>query len=455
MRGIDGDLTIADAVRKVFASSLLVKTQSSRRSSRVHGTLHASVIHRWKLILSRLLPLGGASEKNDVTVFTDGSDMFESMWKDIASAEHTVNLSTYTLQPDAIGLHTLRLLKSAARRGVKTTFMYDWWGSSSLVLPAQTHTLRELVAAGVTVIPFNPVLPISAMCVQRRPVRHLLFRNHQKICTIDEQIGYCGGMNIGEQYASKSLGGTGLMLDTHVRVQGAAVHELEHIFYDSVVESNADDDTLQRAQPLSVAVDSPPMYPSQASHASSSLALSAGSGAHTRAVVAASTRAKNGVGRGAADANVRQSTSTFVQLLQSNVWRHRRRIQRALRVTLRLAKHRCYIVNPYFFPPQAVKMAIKAAARRGIDVRLLTAGVSFTDVPVIAYAAQHVYGVLLRAGVRIYELQDRHLHAKTTTIDGIYSSVGSFNMDTFSEACNLEVNLTMLDPEIAGEISCK
>src|SRR6185503_7826450 len=102
----------------------------------------------------------------------------------------------------------------------------------------------------------------------------------------------------------------------------------------------------------------------------------------------------------------------------SNVRRHRRAIQKALRLTLARTLERCYLSSPYFVPPVRLKRALVHAARRGVDVRVLTAGRS--DVPIVRLASQHLYGRLLRKGVRIFELENRVLHAKTATVDGVY-----------------------------------
>ena len=83
-------------------------------------------------------------------------------------------------------------------------------------------------------------------------------------------------------------------------------------------------------------------------------------------------------------------------------------------------------------------------------MRVLTAGVS--DVPLVRLASRHLYGRLLRAGVRIFEMGERVLHAKTVTVDGVYGSVGSFNLDYWSDRRNLEVNVCFLDRSTAGEI---
>ena len=115
-----------------------------------------------------------------------------------------------------------------------------------------------------------------------------------------------------------------------------------------------------------------------------------------------------------------------------------------------MAQRRCFLTSPYFVPPHRLMRYIREAAERGVDVRILTAGLS--DVPLVRWASQHLYGRLLRSGVRIYEMVGRNLHAKTTTIDHVYSSVGSFNLDHWSFRRNLEVNVSVLDPGMAAEV---
>jgi len=143
------------------------------------------------------------------------------------------------------------------------------------------------------------------------------------------------------------------------------------------------------------------------------------------------------------------SADLFVQVLASNVWRHKRLIQRAMLLTVRMAKQRILITNPYFFPPPKLYKALQSAAARGVEVKVIMAGEGRTDVPFVRWASQHVYATLLRQGVEIYELQNATLHAKTVSIDGIYTTIGSFNWDRWSAQRNLEVNLTILDPCIA------
>ncbi len=141
---------------------------------------------------------------------------------------------------------------------------------------------------------------------------------------------------------------------------------------------------------------------------------------------------------------------TFVQVLESNRWRRRRAIQRALRYTISRSVSRAWLTSPYFLPAPHLQSAILRAARRGVDVRLVTAGVS--DVRLARVIGRHVYGPYLKAGVRIFELRERTLHAKTAVIDGVYGSVGSFNLDILSDRYNHEVNVTVLDRALAREL---
>ncbi|MEM7310137.1 MAG: phosphatidylserine/phosphatidylglycerophosphate/cardiolipin synthase family protein [Planctomycetota bacterium] len=219
-------------------------------------------------------------------------------------------------------------------------------------------------------------------------------RDHRKVAVVDGTTAFCGGMNVAEEYAGERHG-TGLFHDAHLRLEGPAAGQLEALFADA-------------------------------------------SGPPARARFETTPRPVDG---------------TFLQVLESNRWRRRRAIQRAMRYTLSRAEERAYLASPYFLPPRRLRRALTSAAQRGVDVRILTAGPS--DVPIVRVASQHVYGRFLRAGVRIFELQERVLHAKTVVIDGVYASVGSFNLDLLSDRYNHEVNATMLDRRLGAALEAQ
>ena len=247
--------------------------------------------------------------------------------------------------------------------------------------------VRTLEESGVDVVWFNPILRLWTRFSRR-------VRNHRKILVVDDAVAFCGGMNASEDYAGPRHG-TGLFRDAHLILRGPCARDL------------AD---LHRATILQMRTQPPPSF--------------------------------RRPGPGPED--------TLVEVLQSNVRREQRAIQKALHFTLVRAVRRCYLTSPYFVPPAKLVRDLCSAAERGVDVRVLTAGVS--DVPAVTMASRHLYGKLLRAGVRMYEMQERTLHAKTASIDGIFASVGSFNLDYISYRRNLEVTVTTLDERTAGDV---
>lgn len=247
--------------------------------------------------------------------------------------------------------------------------------------------LERLRAAGAQVERFNPIVRWRASFFSR------LVRNHRKVLVVDEERAFCGGLNVTEDYAGPRHG-TGLFRDTQLALEGPCARDLAHL-----IERDALDAPARRLDHLPPAV---------------------------------------------------REGGSLVQILDSHVRRHRRAIQKALRVTLGRALERCTLTSPYFVPPARLRRALQHAARRGVDVRVLTAGRS--DVPLVRHASQHLYGRLLRAGVRIFELEARVLHAKSVSVDGVYAAVGSFNLDHWSDRRNLEVSVNVLDRGAAAAL---
>ena len=342
--------------------------------------LPARVRRAWRLTVDRLLPLGGSSEGNQVTPFCDGDSAYDAMLAAIHAGTHRVWLETYIVEPDRAGRAFIAALLAAKERGCDVIVLYDVVGSPHF-------DGKELTAKGIRVVPFNP----PRLLLSRLPV---LLRDHRKILVVDD-VAFCGGMNISEDYAGPKHG-NGLFRDTHALVEGPAVAALATIFAQSFLTATGE----------RLATEWP---------------------------------------------TVPLAEGVFAQVLGSDVRRRKRHIQRALQLTVNRAVRKCFLTTPYFVPPPALLRSLCHAARRGVDVRVLTAGVS--DVPIVAVAARHLYGKLLRSGVRVFEMVDRTLHAKTASIDGVYASVGSFNLDRWSFTRNLEVNITAVDPGLAEHLA--
>jgi cardiolipin synthase len=215
-----------------------------------------------------------------------------------------------------------------------------------------------------------------------------LFRDHRKILIIDEDESFCGSLNISSHPALR-------FRETVMKIKGPATQDLINLFLDSFYETTGENKKD---------IQKPKKY----------------------------------------------LKGVMAQVLGSNQRRKLITIQKSMELTLRRAKHTCYFTTPYFLPYDALRKAMIDAAKRGVDVRVLTAGLS--DVPLMRFASHHVYEQFLKAGIRIYELFGQTLHAKTAEIDGVYASVGSYNLDHWSARRNLEVNVSVIDPSLASQL---
>ena len=452
--GTLGD-SIEAAVRRFFAP---------RDASPEEVRWLARIADSWRTTLRRLRPLGEVSEGNAVAVLAEGDLAFGHMWAGIRAARERIVMETYTLENDRVGRRTVRLLTMAAERGVDVLLVYDAVGSD--IGASFTEALTE---AGGRVFAFNPV-----WSVRRRLSR--LVRNHRKILVVDGEHAFCGGMNQGEAYAGTRYG-SGLFRDTHLELHGLAARDLEALVRATVEDQGG---RLRRA-PLVEELE--PERPfDRIKTGTDALAQRGLDAVHSDAVHSDEQRPDEeelgvqlpegpyevedtAVGpalAGTAGARFEERAAehgaffatrtpdVLVQILESNVARQRRAIQKALRLTLDRAVDHCYLTSPYFVPPRRLLRAIERAAKRGVDVRVLTAGRS--DVPVVRIASRHLYARLLKKGVRIFELQPKALHAKIVTADGIYASVGSFNLDAWSWRRNLEVTVAMLDRRVTATL---
>jgi len=386
--------SISTAIRRVFAPHLAPKTGGTGvpgGPGEIGGDGARAegglgkLARRWRATLHRLAPLGHISVGNRARVVVDGDAAFEEMWAAIAAARERIVLDVYEFADDPIGRRTLSELVDAARRGCDVLVVVDDFGSFEL----PGGFFSELVAAGGRTRRWNPLLRFPF------PSR---VRDHRKLLVVDGRRAFCSGRNVTADYAGEGHG-NGRFRDTTLVLEGPCASDLERVV---VPDAPPPGDAPERGTP-----------PTQD---------------------AASEEAPAGV---------------LVQVLESNRPRARRGIQRALRVTLGRATSHAYLTSPYLIPPPRLLRSLVRASRRGVDVRILSAGRS--DVPLARFASRHLLGRLLGAGVRVFELHERTLHAKTISVDGVWGAVGSFNLDPPSDR-NLELTVAVLDGTVAGRL---
>lgn len=316
-----------------------------------------------------------------LSLLRDGEQAYPSMLEAIASARSHICLETYIFRADRTGRRFARALAERARAGVEVNVIVDAWGS-----PLPGGFVRRLQRAGVRILHYNPVR-LSWRALRTRFARFFR-RNHRKVLVVDNRVGFTGGLNIADDYASERDGGQGWR-DTHLRIEGPAVAELLYIFRRTWEKEGG-----------------PPLDES---------------------------RYRNEARR----------PDPKVRVLASDIRRGRRMIKDAFLQAMRQARERIWITSAYFLPTRKMLKALCGAAQRGVDVRVIVAGT--TDVIPARYAAQSYYPRLLNSGVRVYEWVGTVLHAKTALVDRDWATVGSSNLDALSLRKNLEVNAFVED----------
>jgi cardiolipin synthase A/B len=331
-------------------------------------------------------------EGNQLRLLRNGVAAYPEMLAAIASAKQQILLEMYWFGSDMIGRKFAAALGAAARRGVEVSIIFDAVGS----VGASDEMFAELERAGATVIEYNPIAPWK----RRFRLSRLTRRDHRKILVVDGKTGFTGGINIADYWLPLDDGGAGWR-DDMVRIDGPAVAGLSDCF--SMVWARLRGRKLR----LTDSLLQPP---------------------------AAET--------------LRRGRSPAIRILGQRFLRTQREISRAYLHYLRRAERSVFIANSYFVPDGRVLRALTRAARRGVDVRIIVPGQS--DVDIVRHASRAVWGRLLRAGVRVFEWDESVLHAKTAVVDGLWSTIGTFNFDYMSLRMNLEVNVSVLDAPFAG-----
>jgi cardiolipin synthase len=332
---------------------------------------------------------------NAVELLLDGPETHSAMLEAIASAEHHVHLETYILIDDEVGKKFADALADKARMGVAVRVIYDSIGSRS----ASEDLWARLESAGVEVRAFNPPDPRD----DRNPF-DIDTRDHRKLLVVDGRVAFTGGINIDRNYAQPSevVGGSSASSgwrDTHIRIGGPAVAAFEQMFVDLWGKIDA---------PLGAPPYAPP---------------------------------RESLDRG--DTLVRVLAAVGGNDEASQIWV-------AYQAAAKVARQRIWITQSYFAPDDEFTAALLEAAARGVDVRVLVAG--FSDSQLLLNASRAYYADMLDAGIRVFESQEQIMHAKTMVVDGYWSTVGSSNLDYLSFLHNHEANAVILGAAFATQL---
>ena len=320
---------------------------------------------------------------NNVTFFDNGTEKFAALENDIRAASHYILLQYYIIDDDAIGTKFKDLLIAKAREGVKIRIIYDHIGS----IHTSNRFFAEMRKAGIEVHPFFRV-------TFKAFASHINWRNHRKLCVIDGNVGYIGGMNIADRYIDG--GKFPLWRDLHARVTGPAVAALHYSF--AV-------DWSFMGQPL---IDDE---------------------------VKPSTDGNGNVG---------------IQIVTSGPTDKWASIATVFLRAIANAKRCVYIQTPYFLPTEALMRALQTAAQSRVDVRIMIP--RKCDSTMLRFSSFSYIKECLQAGIKIYLYEAGMLHSKVLIVDDEFSTMGSTNFDFRSFEHNFEINALLYSPRVNAEL---
>ena len=325
---------------------------------------------------------------NKVLLLQDGPSTYQAMIAAIGKARDHINMETYIFEDDEVGQRFAAALIAKQQQGVQVNVIRDSVGT----IGTPTEFFTRLSEAGIKVLEFNPVNPLTA-----KAGWDVNQRDHRKLLIVDGRIAFLGGINISSVYSGGSFSqrsrvrpdGKLPWRDTDLQLEGPVVGELQKLFIETWEK--------QKGEPLAA-----------------------------RNYFPAPKREGREVVRAIGSSPDEPYSLIYATLISA----------------LRSAQTEIWLTNAYFVPDPQLLAALKEAVARGVDVKLVLP--SRTDSWLVFHAGRAYYTELLTAGVKLYERRNALLHVKTAVIDGVWSTVGSTNLDWRSFLHNQEVNVVVL-----------
>jgi cardiolipin synthase A/B len=325
---------------------------------------------------------------NYVKLLHLGAQFHPALLDAIAKAKHEILLETYIFAPDQVGDAIQQALQNAARRGVRVRIILDWHGTGR----SRVNDLRRAFhEAGAEYRSFNPWF------------WHGFTRSHRKLCLIDGNIAFVGGMNLNDDWLcdfDPALRLNAPRWDFTAQIEGPLVETIQLNMQLQWAKLNKMNFLERRKLSRKLSL--------QLHHANT-------------------------------DTNRPPALTSFA--VRDN-WRNRRTIQRAYLNAIGNARHSILLATPYFAPGRKFKRALALAAERGVQVTLLLGSGQF---PLQDAVARAFYPRLLKSGVKLIEYHHTQLHGKVAVIDDQWATVGSSNCDGLSLFLNQEANIIISD----------
>jgi cardiolipin synthase len=297
---------------------------------------------------------------NKVETLINGNQIFPSMLQAIRGAKNTITFETYIYWRGDIADQFADVLSQKARDGVSVKVLLDWVGS----IPMEETLIERMQSAGVEVVRFRPVKWSTLDRVNNR--------THRKLLIVDGRIGFTGGVGIGDEWNGDARS-AGEWRDTHYRLEGPAVSELQAAFAQHWIEATGELLMGDRFFPA-----------------------------------------------------IKPEDEQDVQVVVSST--HERNVMHLMLMTaLAAAEKNIRIGTPYFVPDAITRRQLLEARKRGVDIEIIVPG-DRTDARLVQKASRHFWGELLEAGIKINEFEATMYHCKLVVVDEVRA--GSGNLDT-------------------------
>ena len=324
-------------------------------------------------------------KNNNAEIYISGYEFFPALLREIGKAKHHVHVDSFIFSDDPLGRIVADALIDKVRQGIEVRVIYDDVGSWK----TKNCFFERMHAEGIEVYPFMPVrFPLFTSKVN--------YRNHRKICVIDGEVGFIGGMNIAKRYVKgiKSLA----WRDTHVKITGTAVYGLQRaflidwFFVSRILINN------QNYYPISKVSDN----------------------------------------------------DCLIQIVTSNPTSLWPEIEQGYVKILVSAKQYVYMETPYFLPTDPILFAMRTAALSGVDVRLMIP--YETDTKIVEWASRSYVLSTVKAGVKVYLYKAGFNHSKILVADDSIATIGSTNIDFRSLENDFEANAFFYDKSTALKV---
>lgn len=378
-----GDFRIRGYVKRHRAGAQKVEAALDGESSNASAQRPSTEPAGFGRVFSKLGPVYRPKE-GGAELLVDGASTFEAIFAAIAKAERYILVQYYILRADRLGLELKRLLMQKARNGLPVFLLYDDMGSFWL----SREYIRDLKGAGVRVVRFLPIASFKRFF-------QLNFRNHRKLVVVDGLQAFTGGLNVGEEYAAprkrrqKTKAMRRYWRDTHMRLTGAAVLQLEEIFLEDWHFATGEKIDLQKITLATNSINAKPLPQDQIIQV---------------------------IPTGPTD-------ETLVSILY-------------LLHVITMARSRLWVATPYFVPDQTIIRALELAALRGVDVRIMLPQQS--DNSFVHWVSLSYGELMQQKGSVVLLYQAGFMHQKVILADDNFALVGTMNIDNRALYLNFE-----------------